>query len=132
MIRAICLALGLFMSAVPVASYAQAAATSEQGLFAIIYRAGPAWRQGKPMQEQALGPHEAYMRRLFAEGRTYVAGPLGPDGGLILVHGHDKEEVEALMKNDPAVTSGLFVGEVRRFIPVFLRPEPLRDRKPQN
>ena len=88
-------------------------------VFAITYRPGPQWRPGAPMREQGLLDHFYYVKSLDDAGRVGVAGPLGEDGGLILLRAESQAEAEAVMQADPAVTAGLFVGEVRPFVPRF-------------
>ncbi|MBV5325027.1 MAG: hypothetical protein J0626_07050 [Rhodospirillaceae bacterium] len=84
-------------------------------MFAVIYRPGPAWKTGVPMAEQGVGV-------------IHTAGPLGADGGLVLLHIRDLAAAEALAAADPAVRDGLFIGEVRRFVPRFTSSRPLGER----
>lgn len=99
--------------------------TQVQVPFAIIYRAGPSWRPGVPMEQQGLRDHFYYMRALDNDDRIIAAGPLGLDGGLILVLARDQAEADGLIAADPAVVSGLFTGEATRFIPRFVGKKPL-------
>lgn len=102
-------------------------------LYVIQYKTGPAWLAGKPLSEQPMGPHAAYMRKLFAEGRMLAAGPTVntegatplADGGVILLRAASLDEAKAVMAADPAVTAGLFVGEVRTWRVAFSKGEPL-------
>lgn len=110
---------------------AQAPAAAPVVVYVISYRTGPSWKPGKPMAEQAIGPHGAYMRRLFDEGRMLAAGPtLDIDGGVVLLRAASLDEAQAVMAADPAVTSGLFVGEVRAWRPAFSSGEPVAPRRP--
>lgn len=114
-------ALGLATTSVAQDAQEPARMTSEaNALFAIVYSAGPSWRPGVPMQDQGLVEHFYYMRDLHASGATLLAGPFGDDGGIVLLRAADLEAAQAIMAADPAVTSGLFVGEVRRFDPRFV------------
>ena len=89
-------------------------------LFAILYRRGPAWIPGKPLLEQALKPHLAYMQNLFDSGRLVFAGPfLDESGGLAFLHASDEAEVAKVRDDDPAVQSGVFIGEVKVWMAVF-------------
>jgi len=94
-------------------------------LFAIVFRAGPAWKAGLPMSEQGLAEHGRYWARLFESGRVFSAGRMGPDGGLVLLHARDLAEAEAVLAADPAVTDGIFIGEARPYVPRFLSKQPL-------
>lgn len=92
----------------------------EMTLFAFIYRPGPAWVEGKPMQEQALGPHVGFMQRLKDEGRLLVAGPLlETNGGIAVVRAADKQEADGLLASDPAVTSGIFLADAHTWYLAF-------------
>lgn len=97
-------------------AHADAAETS---LFAITYRAGPSWRQGVPMAEQGLLEHFYFIRNLHRSGTVLLAGPYGDDGGLIVLRAESLDAVEAIMAADPAVVSGLFVGEAKPFVARF-------------
>lgn len=58
--------------------------------------------------DAAMKPHMAYLNRHYASGRFVMSGRKVPrDGGVILVTGDDREEVEALVREDPFVSRGL-------------------------
>jgi len=105
-------------------------------VYVIHYKTGPAWKVGKPLREQAIGPHGEYMRKIFAEGRMLAAGPTVNadggvtlvDGGIVLLKAASLEEAKAVMAADPAVTAGLFVGEVRSWRVAFSTGDPLAPR----
>lgn len=99
--------------------------------YVITYTAGPAWVAGKPMSQQALGPHAAYMKQLHAAGRMAAAGPtFNVDGGVVILKADSLEAAQAIMAADPAVTSGLFTGQVRSWTPAFSSGEPLAPKRP--
>jgi uncharacterized protein YciI len=102
----------------------EAAAT----LFALLYRPGPSWIEGKPITGQPLGPHRAYIEQLFAAGRVVLAGPFldGPGGGFAVVRAADEARARALLADDPAISGGVFVGEVRHWFPMFDSARELR------
>ena len=53
--------------------------------------------------------HMANINRLYYEGKLKVAGPFGDDGdwrGIFIFDCATKEEVEQLLKTDPAVAAG--------------------------
>ena len=60
------------------------AAIAAMPLFAIIYRAGPNWKAGAPLDAQSLRDHLLYLGGLSERGVVMVAGPFGADGGLII------------------------------------------------
>jgi uncharacterized protein YciI len=120
--------LAIALAAAPVAAAAQTEAPQTQArqLFLFHYAPGPAWREGVPMREQGLAPHGAYMARLQEEGRLFAGGGyVGADGGLAIVLAADIEEARAVLAADPAVLSGIFVGELRQWRPRFRSDDPL-------
>jgi uncharacterized protein YciI len=59
--------------------------------------------------------HMANINRLYYDGKLKVAGPFGDDGnwrGIFIFDCKTKEEVEALLKTDPAIASGRLAYEV--------------------
>ncbi len=104
-----------------------ALAEAPVGLFVFIYRQGPAWKVGAPMREQAaMGAHGAYMKRLFETGRSFAAGPTtDTPGGIVIIRAASLEEAAAMMSQDPAVTSGMFTGELHAWTPAFRSDQPL-------
>ncbi|HEX3888368.1 MAG TPA: YciI family protein [Phenylobacterium sp.] len=96
-------------------------------LFVFVYRQGPAWDPKLPMGKQAaMARHGAYMKRLFDEGRSFAAGPISDaPGGIVILRAASREEAAGLMARDPSITSGMFVGEVLPWSPVFRSDKPL-------
>lgn len=120
------------------AASAPAAATQAEGadagqaheMFVIRYEPGPAWKPGVPMGEQGLVAHFHYLRALHQRGAIALAGPVGPDGGLIVLRVRDRAEADRVMGEDPAVTGGIFVGTLKPFTPRFVgaMPAPVAPR----
>lgn len=101
-------------------------APAAQQLFLFQYAPGPAWRDGMPMREQGLAPHGAYMQRLQNEGRLFAGGGYASDdGGMAIVTAANIEEARAMLASDPAITSGIFVAELRHWRPRFRTGAPL-------
>lgn len=98
----------------------QQPAAATRPLFAIVYRAGPAWKPGVPMKDQGLRDHFYYVKALHERGDIVYAGAMGPDGGLMIFHAGDQTAAEAIMANDPAVKTGVFLADVRRYTPRFV------------
>ena len=44
-------------------------------LFALLYRPGPRWARGEPLDRQPLAAHRAYLEGLARAGRIALAGP---------------------------------------------------------
>ena len=58
--------------------------------------------------DQNMKAHMAYLKRNYAAGRFLVSGRKVPrEGGIILAVGESREQVEALVKEDPFVSRGL-------------------------
>jgi uncharacterized protein len=60
--------------------------------------------------------HMANINRLYAEGKLKVAGPFGDDGdwrGIFIFDVPTKDEVEQLLKTDPAVAAGRLAYDIR-------------------
>ena len=119
-------ALALSGACATPANAQRAQAEMTQQLYLFQYAPGPAWRAGVPMREQGLGPHGAYMQRLMQEGRLYAGGDYASDdGGMAIVVCANVDEARALIAADPAITSGIFVAELRHWRPRFRSDEPL-------
>jgi uncharacterized protein YciI len=98
-----------------------------QKTYALIYAPGPQWLAGRPVTEQNLGPHRAYMAELYARGRVLLGGPFLDDagGGVALLRAKGRDEATALLAADPAIREGVFTGVVRRWHAVFNEAEDL-------
>jgi uncharacterized protein YciI len=124
-LAALLLALPVGLSAA-CASAQTAPAQAPQQLFLFQYSRGPAWREGVPMRQQGLGPHAAYMQQLQNEGRLFAGGGYASDdGGMAIVTAASIEEARAILAADPAITSGIFVAELRHWRVRFRTDAPL-------
>jgi uncharacterized protein YciI/ketosteroid isomerase-like protein len=96
-----------------------------QKTYAFIYAPGPQWLAGRPVTEQNLGTHRAYMAELYARGRVLLGGPFLDDagGGIALLRAKGRDEATALLAADPAIREGVFTGVVRRWHAVFNEAE---------
>ena len=89
--------------------------TTGGAMFALLYRPGPRWLRGEPLDRQPLAAHWAYLEGLARAGRVAVAGPfLDAAAGLAVLRVADAEAAAAVLADDPAVRDGVLVGEVRR------------------
>lgn len=118
---ACCIALSL---AAPVMAADTAPGPS---LFVILYKQGPAWKEGIPMRQQdAIVAHYKYMKKIFEEGTSLDAGPtLDEPGGVVILRAVDLDAAKAIMAADPSITQKMFVGEVHAWSPTFHSPDPL-------
>jgi uncharacterized protein YciI len=118
----------LLTAAAPSSAGAQAVAAPSQ-LYLFLYRPGPAWRAGMPMQRQELRAHADYHARLVREGRSFAAGGfVGLDGGMAIIRAPNRAEADALLAADPAILNGVFVAEIRQWVPRFRTDAPLVPR----
>ena len=81
--------------------------------FLVILR--PA-REGIEEEAEMLEAHWAYLRRMHDAGKIVVAGPswFGDDPfGVGVVDVRERAEVEAILADDPAITSGAMRAEIR-------------------
>lgn len=93
--------------------------SSEKITFLVIYRQGPAWPQGKGLSDLPLNDHGKYMISLYAKGLMKQAGPLIDDtGGAVILEVSSEAEAKAIVADDPAVKTGLFVHELHPWAPV--------------
>jgi uncharacterized protein YciI len=106
---------------------APAAAPHSGRLFAVLLEPGPAWKPGRPFREQGLLDHFNYWMKLFRDGRIVTAGPLGDDGGLVLLRAAGQADADAILAADPALAAGIFTGTVRPYAPPMVNADALRD-----
>lgn len=89
-------------------------------LYALIYTPGPNWIVGKPVTEQPLQEHTQYMLQKHAEGKVAIAGPLVDNyGGLNVFNVETPQEAQEIMRNDPAISTGICVGEAHPWFPLI-------------
>ena len=100
-----------------VAGNATGPAATAPTVIAVIYRAGPAWRRGEPVERQDLRDHFLYLLDLHRRRTVVVAGPLGGAGGLLLLRTDDLDAARRIAAGDPAVRSRVFDADVEPFTP---------------
>ena len=110
---ALLLVLGLALIYSSAQSLTETASPNETATYLILYRPGPAWLTGKSVMEQPLKEHGKYMLSLYIKGSMKLAGPLTDNaGGAVLLEVSNEAEAKAIVANDPAVKSGVFVYEM--------------------
>ena len=60
--------------------------------------------------------HLANIKKLYSEGKIKVAGPFGEEGdwkGIFIFDCPTKEEVEKLLKTDPAIAAGRLIYQIK-------------------
>jgi uncharacterized protein YciI len=101
-------------------------AATQRQLFLFMFSPGPNWRPGVAMRQQDLRDHAAYHSRLVQEGRSVAGGGyVGEDGGMAIVRAADLAEAQAMLAADPAIVNGVFVAQLRQWVPRFHSPAPL-------
>ena len=72
-------------------------------LFAVIRSRGPAWKAGRPLEEQADWiAHASFMDALTAEGFVVLGGPLeGTSDVLLVVRASSPGEIADRLSPDP-------------------------------
>ena len=86
--------------------------------FVFLYVPGPGWLSHKPITEQPLSEHFAYMERLTGEGILVLGGPFKDDQGAIgVLEVANLAEAREVIDNDPAVRDGIFQAEVHPWHP---------------
>ena len=83
--------------------------------YLVVYRPGPAWIPDKPQAEQPLKEHGQYMLGLYVQKKLKFAGPFtdAPGGGAAVFEAEDDEQAKSVVAADPAVTSQVFVADLR-------------------
>jgi uncharacterized protein YciI len=78
--------------------------------------------------DAAMKPHMAFLRKHYAAGTFVMSGRKVPrDGGIILARAGSREEVEALMAEDPFCKQGLAEFRVLEFRASQRAPEIPKD-----
>jgi uncharacterized protein YciI len=58
--------------------------------------------------DRAMKAHVAFLNKYYAAGHFLVSGRKIPrDGGIIVAVGENKEQIEAIVREDPFVANGL-------------------------
>lgn len=69
--------------------------------------------------------HVRFLKKYYASGHFLVSGRKIPrDGGIILAVGTSREEIEAIVEEDPFVTSGLAEHRIVEFRASQRAPDP--------
>jgi len=71
--------------------------------------------------EEMMKPHVEYLKKLLDDGKLVITGPFIDEkrGGMFILDVADKEELDDIVNNDPAIVSGLAKSEVRPYKIVF-------------
>jgi len=71
--------------------------------------------------EDMIKPHVNYLKELFDKNKLVITGPFIDEkrGGMFILDVTDEKELDEIVNNDPAITSGLARSEVRPYKIVF-------------
>ncbi len=94
---------------------------AKRSYFVFIYTQGEAWIKGKPLNEQRLDGHFAYMMKLQGEKRLIAGGPFKDDSGAMgIFEATNLKEAEEIVNNDPIVKNRLVNAKVHPWLPAVL------------
>jgi uncharacterized protein YciI len=89
---------------------------NKQPSYLVVYRPGPRWLPGKPLEEQPLREHGRYMLDLYKRGVMRLAGRFADgSGGAMLIGADDDPSAQAIVAADPAVVAETFAYELRQW-----------------
>lgn len=101
------LAATIATAAIGAAAHAQSA-PQPVPMTIVIHEAGPAWKPGKPPQEQDLDPHFGYVGEIFKQGRLIAYGTqTDAVRGYYILNTADPAKVKAFVDGDPAIKKGV-------------------------
>ena len=113
---ALCLALvfGWAMGRAPARPPAAPAPGRAESYYVFLYRPGPAWRQGRPVTEQPLEKHFAYMGELQRSKVLVLGGPFEDSSGAMgVIVAASLADAVRTIDADPIVADGVVTAEVR-------------------
>jgi uncharacterized protein YciI len=90
---------------------------SARPTYLVVYQRGESWERGKPLREQkAIPEHFNYYLELHRKGSLVGAGGFTDEsGGAAVFEAKDDTAAEQFIASDPAVLSGTFRYELRRW-----------------
>lgn len=85
--------------------------------YVVQYEKGPSWTDGVRYEKQpGIKDHLDYWQSLYYREVLLMSGPWQDDsGGIFVVRAADREMVQAITKEDPAVISGLITTKVNEW-----------------
>lgn len=99
----------------PVKKTAPALENEIRQYFFVMLIKGPNRDHDSATNAKIQDGHMANINKLYYEGKIKVAGPFGDDGnwrGIFIFDCATKEEVEVLLKTDPAIAAGRLTYEI--------------------
>jgi uncharacterized protein YciI len=87
----------------------------ERGVtFTVVYRRGPRWDAELSFREQpGVAGHARFLSEQLSAGRLRLGGPFADDtGGVALYDADDASALDAILRTDPTIVSGLMEFEL--------------------
>ncbi len=109
------------LSGITISLQAQSKSASKQAeqireYWFVLLVKGPNRSQDSATAASIQKGHLANITRLYNEGKIKVAGPFGEEGdwqGIFIFDAASKEEVEKMLKSDPAIAAGRLNYEIK-------------------
>lgn len=109
------------LSGITISLQAQSKSASKQAeqireYWFVLLVKGPNRSQDSATAANIQKGHLANITRLYNEGKIKVAGPFGEEGdwqGIFIFDAASKEEVEKMLKSDPAIAAGRLNYEIK-------------------
>jgi len=74
--------------------------------------------------DKLIGEHVTFLEKYYASGKFIASGGKVPrTGGIILVNASNKDEVDAIVKEDPLHISNVANYEIIEFVPTMASKE---------
>jgi uncharacterized protein YciI len=94
--------------------------TNKPTRFVLFHLPGPAWDSSRDtVQQTGIAEHFAYIKGLSERGIVFLGGPFLQEmaGGMLITHiGLTDADMQAIIRDDPAVQSGLIRAELRSWL----------------
>jgi uncharacterized protein len=86
----------------------------------------PGWPEDMtPAEEEIMGEHFEYLKKLVAEKKVVLAGPVWkPTFGMIILRVDSEAEARAIMADEPSVVKGLHNYEMQEMVLSLLMQNP--------
>lgn len=106
---------GLFICSANIQAQEKKAEPNIRKYWFVMLTRGPNRGQDSVTAAKLQDGHMANMQKMYYDGKLKVAGPFGDDGnwrGIFIFDCATKEEVEVLLKGDPAISAGRLAYEI--------------------
>jgi uncharacterized protein YciI len=98
--------------------------------FLVLFRPGPAWRTGAPLEEQPFTvEHAVHLQKFYQEQKVFMGGPCEDKSDLlsvVVLQAASETEAFGSIQDTPFVTQGVVKIEVHPWQVVFGPPSAER------